>query len=94
MVSPHRMKRPWQGQVEAVSMSAAAVYEPGCYLCPGNKRQGGAGLRSIGERTFLKTTFRRCIRRLRRVRWQRAGYCWRRQRQGDAEWCVFLRTTV
>ena len=41
MVSPHRMKRPWQGQVEAVSMSAAAVYEPGCYLCPGNKRQGG-----------------------------------------------------
>ncbi len=36
------MKRPWQGQVEAVPVSASAVYEAGCYLCPGNERLGGA----------------------------------------------------
>ena len=42
LVSPHRMKRPWQGQVEAVGVAAVAAYEPGCYLCPGNERVGGA----------------------------------------------------
>ncbi len=40
-MSPHRMKRPWQGQLEEVAVPAAAAYEPGCYLCPGNERMGG-----------------------------------------------------
>lgn len=40
IVSPHRTKRPWQGQVEASSSSAVDEYDPECYLCPGNKRAG------------------------------------------------------
>lgn len=41
LVSPHRTKRPWQGQVETVGEPAAISYDPGCYLCPGNTRAGG-----------------------------------------------------
>jgi UDPglucose--hexose-1-phosphate uridylyltransferase len=41
LVSPHRMKRPWQGQVEAVQRALPPAYEPGCYLCPGNERAEG-----------------------------------------------------
>lgn len=41
LVSPHRMKRPWQGQVEKSEQEQRLVYEPGCYLCPGNSRAGG-----------------------------------------------------
>jgi UDPglucose--hexose-1-phosphate uridylyltransferase len=41
LVSPHRMDRPWQGQVEAVPPEARPAYDPGCYLCPGNVRAGG-----------------------------------------------------
>ena len=40
IVSPHRTKRPWQGQVEAANDSVLAEYDPECYLCPGNKRAG------------------------------------------------------
>ena len=42
LVSPQRTERPWQGQVEAVPAAATAAYDPGCYLCPGNRRAGGA----------------------------------------------------
>jgi UDPglucose--hexose-1-phosphate uridylyltransferase len=42
LVSPHRMQRPWQGQVEPRSTEAQPAYDPGCYLCPGNERAGGA----------------------------------------------------
>ncbi len=41
-VSPHRTQRPWQGQVEATPATAQLHYDPGCYLCPGNARVGGA----------------------------------------------------
>ena len=41
LVSPHRAKRPWQGQVEAASAEQKPAYDPGCYLCPGNARSGG-----------------------------------------------------
>ena len=41
LVSPHRTKRPWQGQVERTPYEDRPVYEPGCYLCPGNPRAGG-----------------------------------------------------
>ena len=41
LVSPHRMKRPWQGQVEKVVEAQRASYDPACYLCPGNTRAGG-----------------------------------------------------
>ena len=41
LVSPHRTKRPWQGQVEKTPHEVLKAYEPGCYLCPGNSRAGG-----------------------------------------------------
>ncbi len=41
LVSPHRMQRPWQGQVEARPAGHRPQYDPSCYLCPGNERAGG-----------------------------------------------------
>ena len=41
LVSPHRMRRPWQGQIEAIPPDVRPEYDPGCYLCPGNARAGG-----------------------------------------------------
>src|SRR5689334_10118066 len=41
LVSPHRTKRPWQGQVENSAPEAQPEYDPNCYLCPGNERAGG-----------------------------------------------------
>lgn len=38
LVSPHRMKRPWQGKVEDLPNDNRPAYDPKCYLCPGNKR--------------------------------------------------------
>lgn len=40
IVSPHRTKRPWQGQTEEPNRRILASYDPECYLCPGNKRAG------------------------------------------------------
>jgi len=42
LVSPHRAKRPWLGQVEKLPTEELPSYEPSCYLCPGNERAGGA----------------------------------------------------
>ena len=42
LVSPQRVTRPWQGQVELSPPAARPAYDPGCYLCPGNARAGGA----------------------------------------------------
>jgi UDPglucose--hexose-1-phosphate uridylyltransferase len=41
LCSPHRLKRPWQGQVEPAHETALPAYDPGCYLCPGNVRANG-----------------------------------------------------
>jgi UDPglucose--hexose-1-phosphate uridylyltransferase len=41
LVSPHRAKRPWQGQNEAVSNAVRPAYDPSCYLCAGNTRING-----------------------------------------------------
>ena len=40
-VSPHRTKRPWNGQVEKPMLDRKPEFDPGCYLCPGNERAGG-----------------------------------------------------
>jgi UDPglucose--hexose-1-phosphate uridylyltransferase len=40
LVSPHRTKRPWQGQVEKPTVEERPAYDPSCYLCPGNERAG------------------------------------------------------
>lgn len=42
LVSPHRAKRPWQGQNETVSNAHRPTYDPNCYLCAGNTRVNGA----------------------------------------------------
>lgn len=42
LVSPHRARRPWQGQEDAPDFALRPSYDPGCYLCPGNKRAEGA----------------------------------------------------
>lgn len=41
LVSPHRAKRPWQGQQEAVSQEVLPAHDPDCFLCPGNTRVTG-----------------------------------------------------
>ena len=41
-VSPHRSKRPWQGQVEKVMESDRPKHDPDCYLCSGNTRADGS----------------------------------------------------
>src|SRR5207253_2987098 len=42
LVSPHRTQRPWLGRVEKLQKPRAVTFDPGCYLCPGNRRAGGA----------------------------------------------------
>jgi UDPglucose--hexose-1-phosphate uridylyltransferase len=42
LVSPQRAERPWLGQVEKRPPESRPVYDPNCYLCPGNARAGGA----------------------------------------------------
>jgi UDPglucose--hexose-1-phosphate uridylyltransferase len=42
LVSPHRARRPWQGQVETPPRDQRPAYDPACYLCPGNARAGNA----------------------------------------------------
>jgi len=41
LVSPHRAKRPWLGQVEKTPPENLPQYDPNCYLCPRNERAGG-----------------------------------------------------
>ncbi|MFT4032137.1 MAG: UDP-glucose--hexose-1-phosphate uridylyltransferase [Siphonobacter sp.] len=41
LVSPHRTKRPWQGQVEKSANDQRPEYDPTCYLCPTNTRSNG-----------------------------------------------------
>ena len=49
LCSPHRLQRPWQGQVEDEAPEARPGHDPSCYLCPGN-------LRANGERNPRYTT--------------------------------------
>jgi UDPglucose--hexose-1-phosphate uridylyltransferase len=49
LVSPQRLERPWQGQLEPESREVRLAYDAGCYLCPGN-------LRANGERNPAYTT--------------------------------------
>ncbi|KAM3443196.1 hypothetical protein NHJ13734_001970 [Beauveria thailandica] len=41
LVSPHRTKRPWQGQQEAAVEIKLPEYDSKCYLCPRNTRASG-----------------------------------------------------
>ncbi|CAK7563609.1 MAG: galactose-1-phosphate uridyl transferase [Sporothrix epigloea] len=54
LVSPHRSKRPWQGQQEEPSKQTLPEYDPQCYLCPGNRRaQGDANPNYKGTFVFV-----------------------------------------
>ena len=41
LVSPQRLERPWQGQVEPGARENRLAYDAACYLCPGNLRANG-----------------------------------------------------
>jgi UDPglucose--hexose-1-phosphate uridylyltransferase len=41
LVSPHRAKRPWQGQNEEISKEQRPKYDESCYLCATNTRING-----------------------------------------------------
>jgi len=41
LVSPNRLRRPWQGMEEKIISESLTTYDADCYLCPGNKRAGG-----------------------------------------------------
>lgn len=41
LVSPHRMKRPWGGQIETDIEENLPDYDPDNPLCPGNIRASG-----------------------------------------------------
>lgn len=54
LVSPHRTQRPWQGSEEGEQAESRPVYDPACYLCPGNQRAGGQ-VNPAYTRTFVFT---------------------------------------
>ena len=41
LVSPQRATRPWLGQGEKIPAVQLPIFDPDCYLCPGNKRSQG-----------------------------------------------------
>jgi len=41
LVSPHRAKRPWQGQVEKLDEQEKPSFDKDCFLCAGNTRING-----------------------------------------------------
>ncbi|MCF8273663.1 MAG: UDP-glucose--hexose-1-phosphate uridylyltransferase [Flavobacteriaceae bacterium] len=41
LVSPHRAKRPWQGQEEEINQEVRPTHDETCYLCAGNTRASG-----------------------------------------------------
>ena len=54
LVSPHRAKRPWQGQNETVATEALPKYDSTCYLCPGNVRANGVRIQTTKTVLYLK----------------------------------------
>ncbi len=60
LVSPHRAKRPWQGQVEKTPPENLPQYDPTCYLCPGNERAEGNTIRLTPPLLLSTTTSPPC----------------------------------
>lgn len=54
LISPHRTKRPWQGQQELNQWPESPAHDPACYLCAGNARAGGE-LNPQYQTTFVFT---------------------------------------
>jgi len=53
LCSPHRAKRPWQGQQEEIPKDTRPEYDPDDYLGPGNSRSGGAAVNPKYTDTFV-----------------------------------------
>jgi UDPglucose--hexose-1-phosphate uridylyltransferase len=62
LVSPHRNKRPWQGQKETVHIDGRPEYDPECYLCPGNLRAGGERTESYTDSYAFDNDFPALLR--------------------------------
>jgi UDPglucose--hexose-1-phosphate uridylyltransferase len=60
IVAAHRQQRPWTGETVTAAAVARASYDPGCYLCPGNKRVGGAPNPSYAS-TFVFDNDHPCV---------------------------------
>lgn len=41
LVSPHRLSRPWRGEISPPRPATSVHHDPSCYLCPGVARVGG-----------------------------------------------------
>ena len=54
LVSPHRLKRPWAGQVEKPEEEKIPVHDPNNPLCPGATRASGVVSR---DRLFAARTY-------------------------------------
>lgn len=54
LVSPHRMKRPWSGQVEKTTEEQVPEFDPKNPLCPGVTRANGE-INPVYESTFVFT---------------------------------------
>jgi UDPglucose--hexose-1-phosphate uridylyltransferase len=52
LVSPHRAKRPWQGQVETLDEEQRPTHDKACFLCAGNTRINGE-VNDNYEETFV-----------------------------------------
>lgn len=55
LVSPHRGKRPWQGDESKLEQDTRPAYDPKCYLCPGNTRAEGGHVNPDYASTFVFT---------------------------------------
>ena len=57
LVSPHRAKRPWQGQVETLDEEQKPAYDETCFLCSGNTRINGEVNPKYTETFVFKNDF-------------------------------------
>ncbi|MEJ2042596.1 MAG: UDP-glucose--hexose-1-phosphate uridylyltransferase [Reinekea sp.] len=57
LVSPHRAKRPWQGQQEKQTIIKLPSYSEDCYLCPGNTRISGENNPNYQHTYIFKNDF-------------------------------------
>jgi len=60
IVAAHRQHRPWIGETVKTPKAALPAYLPDCYLCPGNRRVGGA-VNAAYDRTFVFDNDHPCV---------------------------------
>ena len=57
LVSPHRTKRPWKGQVDPPLIQSLPRHTKDCYLCPGNPRMNGESNPDFDETYIFENDF-------------------------------------